>query len=633
LPKSLWVGTVADVGRTTRGRTDDGPNELRRWLSGVAEVAAAVNKPVPLPELLDLLAETACRLMGYDFCGVLLANDTQDSLVIEGAHGFSPDYVARVNTDRPIRLGPGPLGEGPSSRAFNTGEPLAIEDISAEPIFRPWGEVAREQGYRAMVSVPLLVAGVPAGTLNCYRTGVHAFSSDEIDLLVTLADQAGIAIETARLRDRERDTIADLEELNESLTTQHRLLQEAEQIHHDLTSVALRAAGVQGVVAALSGLLSRPAVITDRSGYALGSAEHRGIGLDIPDSELTGDAGSEHLAEVTTPEGATIITAPVLLGGELVARMWLPGRLAELGPLGRRAVEHALTVAALELLRRRTALEVEWRLRGDLLSDLLSGNTSTTLGPRAQTLGHDLSRPHSVLVIKADAVDAPGALATGPADVRRLLSVVHSATEGTRPRPLVTNWGEFVVMLWPDSRKKQQMDSVTAGDTVRRVVSRTLNGSTVSVAVGRVCTELSDYAAAFRVARGALELAQLRGRQNQTITLSELGVYGLLLQLDDPRELVRFADRTLAPLRAHDARKDANLVETLRAYLEHELNTARTAAALYVHPNTVGLRLKRIEELLGMPLARPETLLQVKAALMSEDVIGHAWQQYPELQG
>jgi DNA-binding PucR family transcriptional regulator len=135
------------------------------------------------------------------------------------------------------------------------------------------------------------------------------------------------------------------------------------------------------------------------------------------------------------------------------------------------------------------------------------------------------------------------------------------------------------------------------------------------------------------VARGALELAQLRGRQNQTITLSELGVYGLLLQLDDPRELVRFADRTLAPLRAHDARKDANLVETLRAYLEHELNTARTAAALYVHPNTVGLRLKRIEELLGMPLARPETLLQVKAALMSEDVIGHAWQQYPELQG
>jgi DNA-binding PucR family transcriptional regulator len=54
---------------------------------------------------------------------------------------------------------------------------------------------------------------------------------------------------------------------------------------------------------------------------------------------------------------------------------------------------------------------------------------------------------------------------------------------------------------------------------------------------------------------------------------------------------------------------------------------------LYVHPDTVSLHLERIEELLGMPLTRPETHLQAKAALMNEDVNGHAWQQYPELQG
>jgi DNA-binding PucR family transcriptional regulator len=46
-----------------------------------------------------------------------------------------------------------------------------------------------------------------------------------------------------------------------------------------------------------------------------------------------------------------------------------------------------------------------------------------------------------------------------------------------------------------------------------------------------------------------------------------------------------------------------------------------------VHPNTVGLRLKRIEELLGMPFVQPDTFLQVNAALTSEDLIDHAWQQ------
>ncbi|MCX6467150.1 MAG: helix-turn-helix domain-containing protein, partial [Pseudonocardiales bacterium] len=136
---------------------------------------------------------------------------------------------------------------------------------------------------------------------------------------------------------------------------------------------------------------------------------------------------------------------------------------------------------------------------------------------------------------------------------------------------------------------------------------------------------LSDYASAFRIARGALELAQLRGGLDRTFTVPDLGVYGLLLQLEDPHELVRFADGVLAPLRRHDDHRDMALVATLRTYLEQGTSTSRTAAALYLHPNTVGLRLRRIEELIGVRLADPEALLQFQAAFMAEDVTGSAW--------
>ena len=61
----------------------------------------------------------------------------------------------------------------------------------------------------------------------------------------------------------------------------------------------------------------------------------------------------------------------------------------------------------------------------------------------------------------------------------------------------------------------------------------------------------------------ALELARLHGA-DRVVTLPDLGVYGLLLQLNDPRELVRFADHALAPLRKYDERKNAQLVSTLR---------------------------------------------------------------------
>jgi DNA-binding PucR family transcriptional regulator len=63
------------------------------------------------------------------------------------------------------------------------------------------------------------------------------------------------------------------------------------------------------------------------------------------------------------------------------------------------------------------------------------------------------------------------------------------------------------------------------------------------------------------------------------------------------------------------------LLETVTTHLRHDLSTAATAAALYVHPNTVGLRIRRAEELLGLSLSDVEALAQVKVALMVDDVL------------
>ncbi|MGO4760552.1 PucR family transcriptional regulator, partial [Streptomyces sp. 2MCAF27] len=141
-----------------------------------------------------------------------------------------------------------------------------------------------------------------------------------------------------------------------------------------------------------------------------------------------------------------------------------------------------------------------------------------------------------------------------------------------------------------------------------------------TVAVSRPCADLAGYPTAFRTARGMLTLTQLRGGRDRTGELGDLGVHGLLLQLEDPSELLRFADRTLSPILDYDRRRGTRLLHTLRTYLAHELSTARTAEALFVHPNTVSLRLKRIEDLLDVNVAQPDSLLQLTAALAAADV-------------
>ncbi|MFI5613220.1 hypothetical protein [Amycolatopsis sp. NPDC051903] len=108
-------------------------HDVRRWLTGVGSIAAAVNAATPLPELLDLIARTACELTGYDASGVLLADDAHRTLRISGSSGLSADYVADVNERRTITLADGPLSGGPSSRAFRTAQPVPIADILSDP--------------------------------------------------------------------------------------------------------------------------------------------------------------------------------------------------------------------------------------------------------------------------------------------------------------------------------------------------------------------------------------------------------------------------------------------------------------------------------------------------------------------
>ena len=113
-------------------------DDVRRWLAGVGSIAAAVNAATPLPDLLDLIARTACELTGYDASGVLLLDDAGQVLQISGSSGLSADYVLDVNERRTITLTPGPLSGAPSSRAFRTATAVPIADILADPSFAPW---------------------------------------------------------------------------------------------------------------------------------------------------------------------------------------------------------------------------------------------------------------------------------------------------------------------------------------------------------------------------------------------------------------------------------------------------------------------------------------------------------------
>jgi signal transduction protein with GAF and PtsI domain len=157
-------------------------------LSTLAEVSEAITSPLYLDEMLDLVVDMAAQVTRAKATSLMLLNE-EDELILHAAHGVSEAYKEKA----PLRLGEGVVG-----RVAERGAPEVLTDVVEDPRYR-YGELARREGLRSLLCVPLQVRERVIGVLNSYTGERHAFSSQEMELFQTLANQTALAIENARL--------------------------------------------------------------------------------------------------------------------------------------------------------------------------------------------------------------------------------------------------------------------------------------------------------------------------------------------------------------------------------------------------------------------------------------------------
>src|SRR5262249_18942216 len=124
-----------------------------------------------------------------------------------------------------LKANPMSPGRGSAyARAVLERRVIHIPDVLADPGYT-WHEGQKVAGNRAVLGVPLLRDGNPIGVIAVARKVPEPFTSKQIELVTTFADQAVIAIENVRLFDEVQARTRELSESLEQQTATSEVLQ------------------------------------------------------------------------------------------------------------------------------------------------------------------------------------------------------------------------------------------------------------------------------------------------------------------------------------------------------------------------------------------------------------------------
>ena len=466
--------------------------------------------------------------------------------------------------------------------------------------------------------------------------------------MISEADRLGVPLFTVGADVQLVDIMAPL--LERIINAEHVRLKQSFEVHRRFTELVLDGKGVTEICKTLAELLESAVTIEDASFHLLAHAggsgdPHRKETIQrqgTPQRVLFDPQIQRMLREIEAKRGPIKVPAyphvgmsrerliaPILAANQVLGYISVldsPPHNEELAFL---ALEQAALVLALSIAKERELAEVEGRVRGEFLGDLLFGTYGDDAAAqrRARHLGYPLHGSHVVMLVDIDdfrgfnrarqiSEDAIQAIK------REFLRRVTAVVRATFPRALVQGRSDSVVALLPIGAEPgdHQPRLQALGLQARESIADWKPGFTVSVGFSGPTEAPAGVAAAQREVTSVMDSLARFKRWGQVVAVPELGLTGLLAAVADDR-LLDYTHRLLGPLIEHDRAKNGSLVATLRAYLETG-EQQQAAKLLRVHPNTLRYRLDRIREIGRVDLEDSETRLNLAVALRVQSLLG-----------
>jgi GAF domain-containing protein len=584
-----------------RGRADE--------LAVLYEIIHTVTSTLDLEAVLAAIVRLVNDAIVAHATYIFLAEEGGRRIVLRAASEQYAHLCGRVSMG---------AGEGIAGWVLENRQPVFInEDVLSDPRVKYFPELEEEK-YQSLVSVPLVLKGDRMiGVIALHAEAPRVFSSEDAAFLIHVASLVAHAIENARLYEHTRRSLRELEHLSRlgAAIARSESIEDllVSSVEVGRTLVRAESLGIYLVEASGDSLRLRAASGSEVEGPEVVSLPD--LGMELRRNGASGASLTSVLAGTLwgAPAMRSALVAPLVAGEEVLG--FLVARLAD----GRRASEHdrelanslaSQTAVGLKRLQLTDRLAERNRIK-DLFDDLASGVGGPALAGRARRLGVDPEAPHVVLWCTPHR-DGPRAPTTADEQGFGIATEALEAAIGKLAPGSLADRREDALRVLVPLRGASETALV---ERLEVLVDDLANP--IAAGFSSVCSGSRAFAAGMAEAHQAALAVPVIRPGARRLRYDELGLYKYLLRVPLDAQVRDRRGDALRGLRDHDRRRQSQLLRTLEEFLRQRGNMAATAKALYVHPNTLRQRLRRIGEITGIdPRADDWLMLEIACKLL-----------------
>ena len=288
------------------------------------------------------------------------------------------------------------------------------------------------------------------------------------------------------------------------------------------------------------------------------------------------------------------------------------------------AVENAIVALQYEFSRKFAVSELEKKYQNDILNNLLNGKVTSSgeLKKSTALLGMDPDGFYRVIVF--------GVANEGrkQKNINEKLYHLNYLEEEVKQHmtgaKIHRDMEKLVVIMTADPDQTQvecRKELKEIRNLIQDAVTRQNKKLKVKAGVGKMVEGIIHLQESYKEADEAFSFIDIAGDISEEGTsylmmFSDLGIFKLLCQLNDPALLLEYVPESLQKLYNYKKPQQEDLVATLKTYLNYNQNLSKTAQDLYVHYKTAAYRIEKIAKITGMDFNNANEMLAVRIGLV-----------------